>query len=142
MIKKRYCVLLLVSMFYFLGNAYGEKAAKAAKEAVDKGIEYKRAGRYGEAIAEFDKAVALAPNDTKIFYVQGLTYESRHNSNQADISDSNKVSGIDNNLSGVYKFLGSVYSARGDYDQAILCFNKASQFNPDDSSLKNTDALF
>jgi len=86
--------------------------------------------RYQEAIAEGERAIALAPNDsdTYFYYADSLNAAGRF---QEAISFSNKAIRLNPIPPYFYlQLLGSAYRNAGQYEEAITASNKAVKLSP------------
>lgn len=80
-------VLVLLAIFLVSGSIY---AHDPAKEAMIKGIEFDKKGKYDEAIAEFDKAIELNPNFAEAYKNRGISFYHMEE-NKCAISDFSKA---------------------------------------------------
>jgi tetratricopeptide (TPR) repeat protein len=60
-----------------------QQKLESAKEYFDRGISLGKQGKIDEAIAEFKKAVELAPRNPKIYFNLGYAYEGKRDANKA-----------------------------------------------------------
>lgn len=104
-------------LFSLLMTSITAFAQKAAKEPFDKGIEYRMQGKFDEAIAEFNKAIEINPNDAQAYNNRGEAYFHKGNYDQA-ISDSNKAIELDPNSDQAYANRALAYHSKGEYDMA------------------------
>jgi len=81
------------------------------------------------AIADFSKAIKLAPNDADAYCSRAELYTQMGDHNNA-IADYSQAIRINPNNAESYAFRGSNYSQEEKYDQALPDFNKAIQLNP------------
>jgi tetratricopeptide (TPR) repeat protein len=81
-----------------------------------RGIAYRRAGKMAEALADFDKAVALAPEMAN-YFERGATYQEIGKHDLA-IEDFNEVIKFDSMNSQAYHALSKSYRALGNIKQA------------------------
>ncbi len=52
-------------------------AARSAGEAIDAALKLQQAGKYDEAIAEYQKAIAVDPNNDQYWYSEGTAYQAK-----------------------------------------------------------------
>ncbi|MDX8466057.1 tetratricopeptide repeat protein [Mesorhizobium sp. VK23B] len=84
---------------------------------------------FEQALADYDKAISLAPTEAKIYADRGLVRMSRHDSDGA-YSDFQKALSLDpKNVSGYYG-RGVIRKTRGDYDGAIADLSKGIELDP------------
>jgi tetratricopeptide (TPR) repeat protein len=91
-----------------------------------------RAGRNEEALADFDKALAIDPNFAQAYANRGLIHRQLKRYDRA-LADYNKAIEIDPNYAAAYVGRGMVKRAKGDALAALEDFNKAIEIKPDDS---------
>jgi len=89
---------------------------------------YINAGRYIEAILDFDEALRLNPNSSLIYYNRGVAYGYLGEYEQA-IQEYDKALQLDPNDIYAYTNRGIAYGNLGDYKYAILNFNEALSLN-------------
>jgi len=94
-----------------------------------RGNEYYRQGNYDSAIAEYNKALQLNPNDASAYNNLGLAYESLGQYQKA-IEYLQKSLQLDPNDALAYYNLGVAYGGLGQYQNAIEYFQKSLQLNP------------
>ena len=110
------------------------------KEAIShdsQGLIYKNTGRYDEAIAEFNKAIEIDPENADNYYNhRGNSYYGKGEYEKA-ISDYEKSIKI-NPMPGKYYYnSGIAYCAMEEYDKAIKHTKKAVKLDP-----KNSDVYY
>src|SRR5262249_16672852 len=91
-----------------------------------------RAGRYQEALADFDRAIRIDPNYAQAYANRGLIYRQTNKLAQA-IADYNHALSIDANYAVAYVGRGIVYRQQGQAMEALADFNKAISIRPDNS---------
>jgi tetratricopeptide (TPR) repeat protein len=117
-----------------LEERWGQATAAAAY--FDRGNAYSEKKDYEEAIANYNKAIKLDPNND-------LVYNSRGNANyfkgdyDRAIADYNKAIKLDPNNDVWYNNRGWAYYRKGDYDRAIADYNKAIKLDPDYAAAYN-----
>ena len=75
-------------------------------------------GKYDDAIADFDKAIALDPNDAAAYGNRGNAYYSKGEVDRA-IADYTKVIALNPNDAKAYYNRGNAYDDKGEVDRAI-----------------------
>ncbi len=118
-----------------------QKAQAAAQQALqlnDKlpevhstlGSVYRATGKYSEAIAELNRAQALAPNSDEVYWRLGTVYMSKGDMSHAVESYQKAVQ-----LNPYYwvneNSLGAAYFQMGDYDKALEAFKQVATLEPD-----------
>jgi tetratricopeptide (TPR) repeat protein len=86
-------------------------------------------GDYDGAIAAFDRAISLNPNDDFSLYERGLAWLARPDYNRA-LADFNSVLRLKPNTWGALQERGNAFRGKGDYDHAIADYNAALALNP------------
>jgi uncharacterized membrane protein YhaH (DUF805 family) len=86
----------------------------------------------GKAIADYNKAIEIAPDSADAFYNRGDAYDEMGEYGKA-IADYNKAIELDPNHALAYHNRGCAYGEIGAYDKAIADYNKAIELNPNDS---------
>jgi serine/threonine protein kinase/tetratricopeptide (TPR) repeat protein len=118
-----------------------QKAQAAAQQALqlnDKlpevhstlGSVYRATGKYSEAIAELNRAQALAPNSDEVYWRLGTVYLSKGDMPHAIEAYQKAVQ-----LNPYYwvneNSLGAAYFQMGDYDKALQAFKQVATLEPD-----------
>ncbi len=86
-------------------------------------------GHYAQAIADFNKAIALDPNYADAYNNRGRAYFRQGNFTQAT-ADFTKAIELSPNHAELYNNRGLSYTKQGNYSQAILDYSKAIEINP------------
>jgi len=104
-------------------------ARSAAAKARELGLEYQKQGQYEEAIAIFQKAVDLDPQNSTGFVILGWT---QHLAEQeiAATQTLRQALAIDSKHVPALNALGIVYLVRGDLQAAIATHTLAAQLKP------------
>lgn len=111
-------------------------AETAVQDALKRGVEYSREGRDDEAIAEFNKVIALSPSLVDAYYNRALVYYKK-GMLDASIADWSRSIEIDPASADAYYNRGLAYYKKGSFDKAISDYNKVMAINPE-----ATDALY
>jgi adenylate cyclase len=82
-------------------------------------------GRYDEAIAEGEKAVAIVPNEADHYVFLGLALCFAGRPNEAIANTKKAMRLYPNHPTHYFVFLGRAYELAGQYSEAIAAFNKA-----------------
>ncbi|MBE9066530.1 tetratricopeptide repeat protein [Leptolyngbya cf. ectocarpi LEGE 11479] len=129
---------------------YGLKQHKKAVETLKKGLElseeayavnwlglaYQAQERYDEAIASYQKAIALDPDYATAYNNLGTTYSELKQYDDA-IASYQKAIALDPDYAKAYSNLGTTYSDLKQYDDAIASYQKAITLDPDDATAYN-----
>jgi tetratricopeptide (TPR) repeat protein len=97
-------------------------------------------GDQDKAIADFNKAIQLNPNDAVAYSNRGLAWNKKGDQDKA-IADFNKAIQLNPNFSIAYNYRGIALYKKGYLDKAIADFNKAIQLNPNDAVAYNHRGL-
>jgi tetratricopeptide (TPR) repeat protein len=92
---------------------------------------YKYYDNYGEAISDFDSAIALKPECALAYYNRACTYRKDVDDIQQAISNFTKAIELRSGYAEAYNNRGDLYGYVGDYQQAIVDFTKAIELKPD-----------
>ena len=94
------------------------------------GSAYSNLKQYDDAIASYQKAIALDPDDTTAYYNIGITYQALKRYDDA-IASYQKAIVLDPDYAMAYNNLGNTYKALKQYDDAIASYQKAIALDPD-----------
>jgi len=89
----------------------------------NRGLTYDDMGRFDEAIADFDKAIALAPSDHQAYTNRGMLFGKTGRFDKA-ITDFEKAIALAPSRPEAYNNLGIAYAKTGLVDKAIEQFTK------------------
>jgi tetratricopeptide (TPR) repeat protein len=89
-----------------------------------RGTDYRRLGRYREAISDYNRAIALNPAYVAAYYNRGMAAQDLGEFDQA-LSDFGKVIQLDPSAAAAYCHRGMIYFIRGAYGQALKDFKQA-----------------
>ena len=98
-----------------------------------RGVEYLKKGEYEEAIADFNKAIALRPDFAEAYSKRGEAYYAQKRYKEA-IAEYSKAIGLRPDFAEAYSNRGAAYFAQRNYEQAIADFNEAIKLKPDDAT--------
>lgn len=88
------------------------------------------AGRYEEALLDFDKAVELLPKYAMAYYNRGNLYQKQKKYDQA-LADFNYAIRYRRNFDKAYNNRGTLYKETNRLDEAIVDYDRAISLNPD-----------
>lgn len=95
-----------------------------------RGYAYLQKRNYDLAIADFNHAIKLQPNEPRAFYDRGVAYSAQGNYDQA-IADDTQIIKLDPKSADAYYNRGLDYLNKGDALSALADYNKAISLNPD-----------
>lgn len=95
-----------------------------AEVYVNRGIAYYRQGRLIEAIADYNRAIVIAPHYAKAYVDRGIAYYTQGKLDNA-LSDYNRAITLDSNCAEAYVNRGIVYYRQGKLIEAIADYDKA-----------------
>lgn len=96
----------------------------------NRGYGYYKLGRYDEAIADYNKTLALDPSDASTYHNRGVSYYRLRQFDLA-LADYNKALELKLDNGEVYNNRGAVYASLGRSDAAIADFTKAIALTPE-----------
>lgn len=119
-----------------------EGAAQAVRQAEERnpdlvqvhqivGLMKATAGLYGEATAEYLRAIELAPGDSDAYRRLGAAYEENREPDKA-VAEFRKAIEIDPQESRNYSNLGRFYFQRAEYQEAVKQFQRAVELGFDE----------
>ena len=111
-------------------TAYDSRAVQYNSE----GYNFYKLGKYTEAVASYDKAIAIDPNYTTAWINRGVALGNLGQYSD-EIASYDKAIAIDPNNTDVWNNRGSAQGEHGQYTEAIASFEKAIAIDPN-----NTDA--
>ena len=135
--------------FYLEGSGLDAMVADYQAEAAAKpdnpnpqlilGHIYKRLGRDAEAVKAYQRAVALAPNNYYPHFALGQAYAIllQHENaisaltQAAQIAEATQVAAPPEELTAIYKALGSAYFRRDRINEAIVAWTKIAELDPE-----------
>ncbi len=123
---------------YTESAAMFEKALPMAKDAKNQlvilsrlGDSYGKAKQYDKAIDNFQKALALNPNDAELHNAMGNTYAEMGKTTEAQAEFQKSAQLDPASASRAYFNLGAIMYNQGKMDEAVEAFKKATEAKPD-----------
>jgi len=95
-----------------------------------RGAEYLKTGRDDEAIADFDRALALNATLFTAYYDRGVAFKRKGDLTRA-IADYSEAIRLHPNLNYFYLHRGAAYAANSQYEEAIADYKLALFYRPD-----------
>jgi len=108
------------------------EAIKIAPRSVfynNRGIIYKEQKKWELALADYNKAIQINPNDAEAYNNRGIIYEEQKKWELA-LADYNKAIQINPNDAEAYYNRGIIYKEQKKWELALADYNKAIQINP------------
>jgi tetratricopeptide (TPR) repeat protein/membrane protease YdiL (CAAX protease family) len=96
-------------------------------------------GDLDEAIANYDRALELEPNNAALYYNRGLAHHRKNNLAQA-LADAEEAVRLNPDLVDVFYLRGTVHQARGDLDEAVRDYDEALRRQPDSLGARHNRA--
>ncbi|MGI9403201.1 MAG: tetratricopeptide repeat protein [Hyphomicrobium sp.] len=106
-----------------------EESGDLAKAYKTRGNIHFARGDYDRAIADFDMAIKLRPQDAEAYVKRGTAYASQDDYGRT-IADFDKAIDLRPNRASIYTMRGHAYEKAGDKNQAIADYRKALQIDP------------
>ncbi|MER8950892.1 tetratricopeptide repeat protein [Mesorhizobium sp. M0959] len=98
-----------------------EPASSRLTAYFKRGVAWARQNDYDRAIADFDKAISLDPEDASAYYYRGITWALKSDADRA-IADFDQAINLDPK-SDAYRIRGSAWLDKGDNDRAIVDYD-------------------
>lgn len=105
-----------------------------------RGNSWRAKGEHDKAIQDFDKAIALDPDDADTYYYRGNSWYTKGEPDKA-IRDFDKAIALSPEGADAYCNRGISWRAKGEYDKSIQDFNKAIVLNPDFAEAYNNRGI-
>lgn len=124
--------------YFNRGMAYLQKGEVGRFNSLDSGNTsfFGSKSDVDHAIADFDMAIELIPDNSSAYKFRALAYSLAGNLDQA-ITDYDQAIALDPNDAEAYTRRGSVYVNKGDLDQAIIDYGRALELAPDYMDIYN-----
>jgi len=98
----------------------------------NRGTTYDGLKKHEKAIEDYNKAIALNPEDAMAYYNRGTAYAKLKKHEEA-IEDYNKAIALDPEYAMAYNNRGNAYNELKKHEKAIEDYNKAIALNPEDA---------
>jgi tetratricopeptide (TPR) repeat protein len=122
----------LSQFFSNLINEAGLDEASLAVALMDRGESHRLAGRYNDALADFNRAIELDPSDVWAIAGRGRTHEDMGCHVEA-LADLNQAVELDPVFLLAIASRGETLEAMGRHDEALADLNRAVQLDPGDA---------
>lgn len=128
-IYKKVILFATCLLLYFTASAQPEIVTKLIKE----GVALHEKGDYEAAIAKFDRALILAPNDFNANYEKSASLLFARQYNESILLSKWLIENYQNkpDLRGVYINLGNAYDDQGIADSALMMYNEGIKKFPE-----------
>jgi len=107
----------------------------------NRGMLYGAWKKWDIALADYNKALALNPNNARAYINRADVYKERKEFDLA-LADYNRAIEIDANFAGAYASRGIFYMARKKWDLALADYNRAISIDPDNPILSFPRGIF
>ncbi|HLH89024.1 MAG TPA: tetratricopeptide repeat protein [Xanthobacteraceae bacterium] len=101
---------------------------------LNSGVEHAKKGQIEDAIATFEEALQINPNNALARYNRARSYFEKNEFDQA-IADLEKATELEPDLAEAFNTRGCAYLKKGDFESAIDDFSHSIQLNPLDGSI-------
>ncbi|MDR3268472.1 MAG: tetratricopeptide repeat protein [Tannerella sp.] len=130
--------LLQSGIRYYNNKQYNEALDRFERSAAKGNVEAQKycgyvhylQDNYAQAIAAYQKAIELKPDDAEAYYSMGNAYCKQGNYAQA-IAVCQKAIELKPDYADAYGSMGTAYYYQGNYAQAIASYQKAIELKPD-----------
>ena len=112
------------------------EATSSSQGHFNAGDALKREGRFEEAIAQYNEAIRLEPQDAQAHNNRGTTY-LRLGQVERAIQDLDEAIRIDPQYAQPYSNRGVAYASLGQLERAIMDFDEAIQLEPQHAAAHN-----
>jgi lipoprotein NlpI len=102
---------------------------KLAKTFHSRGVEWIGKGDYDRAIADYDEAIRLDPQDPLAYYNRGVAWHGKHDYDRA-IADYDQAIRLNPQDPQAYDSRGNAWQAKGDLERAIAEYDDAIRLDP------------
>lgn len=120
-------------LFAFAAGGYAytyfNDAPKRARAEVALGLKKMAPGSYAEAVAHFDRAIAISPDLGEAYLNRGVA--EHHSNRRAEaLADLEKALDLDANLTRAYNERGQIYLENKDPQKALVDFTESLRLKP------------
>ncbi len=112
--------------------AVDDVADDEVNDYIHRGVDRRRQGNFGRAIAEFDLAIGISPANAYAWYHRALAWGHMGDHSRA-IIDFNRAIALNPGYADAYNCRGYARFCLGEYGPALDDFERAIGLNPDDA---------
>ena len=109
----------------------GDRAADDADDHIRRGVAYRREEKFEQALAEFEQAVGISPDNPDAWYHRGLAWGLMGEHRRA-IADFTQTIALAPEYADAYNCRGYALLCLAEYRLALRDLEQASRLNPDD----------
>ncbi len=125
-------VLLLAFVLAVSADSTGDDTADT-DEYIRRVTDWDPEGESQRAIADFDEAIKLAPQDAHAYYLRGIAYNSLGQPERA-IQDFDEAIRLDPQVASVYFSRGVTWGILGEFQRAKSDYDEVIRLDPQDAS--------
>jgi len=114
----------LLSAILILLTLPGLGATKDVKTLVDQGVANLEAGKFDQALSDFNEAMKLKPNDAALYDYRGVAYRAKGQDDKA-LEDFHQAIELDPKYAKTYRDRSMIYYDRSDFDKSAADQEKA-----------------
>ncbi|MBC7401497.1 MAG: tetratricopeptide repeat protein [Mucilaginibacter sp.] len=129
--------LITLLLLFCTTNLFAQDKSADVPTLIKEGRALNTTGKYTEAVAKFDEALKIDPNNTDVMENKGISLALAQKYDEA-LPCFEKVVAVNNNQPHAYVSMGNIYSMRKDYDKAIYYYTKAIGILPRDARIWNS----
>jgi Flp pilus assembly protein TadD len=113
-----------LSSLAFLAVLSGSAAGKDVKTYIDQGVAHLEAGKFDQALGDFNEALKLKPNDPALYDYRGIAYRAQGQDDKA-LADFNRAMELEPRFARAYRNRAMIYFDRSDFDKSVADQEKA-----------------
>ncbi|MFQ5991850.1 MAG: cytochrome c oxidase assembly factor Coa1 family protein [Nitrospiraceae bacterium] len=108
---------------------YGGRSFGTAYEHAQRGHRFDERGKVKQAIAEYDKAIAINNDYAQVYYNRGVAYRKLKQYTRA-LADFATAIDLDPKYAAAYDNMGWIYARQGNYRESIRYWSKYLELKP------------
>lgn len=120
--KNHYRSFLIVLLLFSAVNLFAQDKKTEAEALIRQGTALHDAKKYDEAIAKYDEALKIDPDNAGAMFEKGFSLAASGKTDLA-IPILEKVAAT-NQVASAYDVLGSIYDDKQDFDKAMKCYTQ------------------